>query len=63
MKTEMDLIRAGELLPAGLTSVGGNLYLRAYTHPLPAGLTSVGGYLYLRGYTHPLPAGLKQTPR
>ena len=47
-------------LPAGLTNVGGNLYLEGYTHPLPAGLTNVGGYLTLQGYAHPLPAGLKR---
>ena len=45
-------------LPAGLTSVGGNLDVEGYSHPLPAGLTSVGGYLYVEGYSHPLPAGL-----
>ncbi len=45
-------------LPAGLTTVGGSIYVRGYQHPLPAGLTTVGGYLYMRGYQHPLPAGL-----
>ena len=53
-----DLIAKNLPLPAGLTSVGGYLYLSGYTHPLPAGLTSVGGDLDLSGYTHPLPAGL-----
>jgi hypothetical protein len=45
-------------LPEKLTSVGGDLYLRGYSHPLPEKLTSVGGYLNLRGYSHPLPEKL-----
>ena len=31
-------IKANRPLPAGLTTVGGLLDLRGYTHPLPAGL-------------------------
>ncbi|HVA92151.1 MAG TPA: hypothetical protein VNL71_20185, partial [Chloroflexota bacterium] len=58
METAQDCINRNKPLPAGLTSVGGGLYLRGYAHPLPAGLTSVGGDLYLLGYAHPLPAGL-----
>ena len=51
-------VMADALLPAGLTSVGGNLDLCDYDRPLPAGLTSVSGDLDLGDYNHPLPAGL-----
>jgi hypothetical protein len=30
-----------DALPAGITSIGGYVYLRGYNHPLPSGITSI----------------------